>query len=163
MIVQNEKMEITVLKSCIVLPVVSKKRLPINCHGPRGLVVYNQHQHHRACKAISSSVPLRSNINRRNSKRWTSNTVKNTTFSGWLRRQKQPRTVRMGLGSDTGKETQDSRSTWSFTDNLRCGITLPISAFWSFFSATFKDSNLSNLFVLSATYSKQTNWAWILP
>lgn len=155
-------MENFVLKSCSVLPVRNdirtvalRKRSFLKCQCPRGLVVYNQQ---RICRTISSSHLLRSSSSRRIGKRWTSNTVKYTISS----RRIKPGSVRMGLGSDSGKETHASRSTWSYTDNLRCVLTLLVSASWSFFCATSKRSNLFLLFVLSAMFSKQTNWAWKL-
>lgn len=123
-------MENFVLKSVSVPPLRSdirtvalRKRSLLRCQYPRGLVVYNQQ---RICRTISSSYSLRSNSSRRIGKRWTSNTVKYTT-------RIKPGSVRMGLGSDTGKETHASRSTWSYTDNLRCVLTLLINAPWSSF------------------------------
>lgn len=173
-------MENSVLRGCSVhpvrleiRPVALKKRTPSRCQSPRGLVVSNQQRNQRVCKAISNSLLLRNITNRRhsNNKKWTSKTVKDTHFLTKPVLQKQPRIIRMGLGSETGKEpepalssTNRRNSTWSLSDNLRCVISLHISNFRLFSVYTLKDLSLTIfLCVLSARYSRQMNWAWISP
>lgn len=137
-------------------PVVLKKRSP-RYQSPRGLVVFNQQRNQYGCKAIANSLLLRS-ITRRhcNRKQWLSNTVKDTFFSTKPILRKQPRSIRMGLGSDTGNDHEDAlsskngrNSTWSLFDNLRCVVFLHIGDLRSFFCTHFEELKPYYFFDLS--------------
>lgn len=118
-------------------PVVLKKQSS-RCQSPRGLVFFNQQRNQCACKTISSSRFLRSVTSRirSSSKHWISNTGKDGIFSAKPMLRMQPRIIRMGLGSDTGKDSEAASSSktrspaWSFSDNLRYLIFSLTAVLW---------------------------------
>ncbi|KAG0553502.1 hypothetical protein M758_12G017200 [Ceratodon purpureus] len=103
-------------------PVVLKKQSRRH-QSPRGLVLFNQPRNRCCFKTISSSLHLRSVTSRLrcSSKHWISHTRKDGIFSAKPVLRVQRRVIRMGLGSDTGKDSEASKtrsSAWSFSDNL---------------------------------------------
>ena len=104
-------------------PVILKKQSRRH-QSPRGLVLFNQPRNRCCFKTISSSLHLRSVTSRLrcSSKHWISHTRKDDIFSAKPVLRVQRRVIRMGLGSDTGKDSEASKtrsSAWSFSDNLR--------------------------------------------
>jgi hypothetical protein len=157
-------------------PVVLKKQSS-RCKSPRGLVFFDQQRNQRVCRTVSSSLLLRRVSNRIHcsSKHWISNTVKDAIFSAKPVLREQPRIIRMGLGSDTGKDPEAPLSSktrrspaWSFSDNLRYLMFYFTSVTLGHFTVhTLKGlkpySCVLCCFVFSVMYSRQMNWAWISP